>query len=61
MCLMEENKQKSIKTNIGIFSYVEATTKKTFDTKLFKETEPDHYEHYLKEVETKPSIRIKLN
>ena len=61
MCLMEENKQKSIKTNIGTYSYVEATTKKTFDTKLFKDTEPDHYEHYLKEVETKPSIRIKLN
>ena len=61
MCLMERNKQKSIKTNIGTYSYVEATTKKTFDTKLFKETEPDHYEHYLKEVETKPSIRIKLN
>ena len=61
MRLMEGNKQKSIKTNIGTYSYVEATTKKTFDTKLFKETEPDHYEHYLKEVETKPSIRIKLN
>ena len=61
MKMMEDNKQKSIKTNIGSYSYVEATTKKTFDTKLFKETEPDHYEHYLKEVETKPSIRIKLN
>ena len=61
MCLMEGNKQKSIKTNIGTYSYVEATTKKTFDTKLFRDTEPDHYEHYLKEVETKPSIRIKLN
>lgn len=61
MKMMETNKQKSIKTNIGTYSYVEATTKKTFDTKLFKETEPDHYEHYLKEVETKPSIRIKLN
>lgn len=61
MKMMEANKQKSIKTNIGSYSYVAATTKKTFDTKLFKETEPDHYEHYLKETETKPSIRIKLN
>lgn len=61
MKMMEENKQKSIKTNIGSYSYVAATTKKTFDTKLFKDTEPDHYEHYLKETTTKPSIRIKLN
>lgn len=61
MKMMEANKQKSIKTNIGSYSYVAATTKKTFDAKLFKETEPDHYEHYLKETETKPSIRIKLN
>ena len=61
MCLMERNKQKSIKTNIGTYSYVEATTKKTFDMKLFKDTDPDHYEHYLKETTTKPSIRIKLN
>lgn len=61
MHMMEANKQKSIKTNIGSYAYVAATTRQTFDTKLFKDTEPDHYEHYLKEVETKPSIRIKLN
>lgn len=61
MKMMEANKQKSIKTNIGSYSYVAATTKKTFDTKLFKDTEPEHYEYYLKETTTKPSIRIKLN
>lgn len=61
MKMMEANKQKSIKTNIGSYSYVAASTKKTFDTKLFKDTEPEHYEHYLKETTTKPSIRIKLN
>ena len=61
MKMMEANKQKSIKTNIGSYYYVAATTKKTFDTKLFKDTEPDHYEYYLKETTTKPSIRIKLN
>lgn len=55
MKMMEANKQKSIKTNIGSYSYVAATTKKTFDTK------PEHYEYYLKETTTKPSIRIKLN
>ena len=61
MKMMEDNKQKSIKTNIGSYSYVEATTKKTFDMKLFKDTEPEHYEYYLKETATKPSLRIKLN
>lgn len=61
MKMMAANKQKSIKTNIGSYSYVAATTKKTFDTKLFKDTEPEHYEYYLKETTTKPSIRIKLN
>lgn len=61
MRMMEENKQKSIKTSYGSYAYVAATTSKRFDSKLFKDTEPEHYEHYLKEVETKPSIRIKLN
>lgn len=61
MKMMETNNQKSIKTNIGSYSYVAATTKKVFDTKLFKDTEPDHYEYYLKEQATKPSLRIKLN
>lgn len=61
MKMMEANKQKSIKTNIGSYSYVAATTKKVFDTKLFKDTEPDHYAYYLKETATKPSLRIKLN
>lgn len=61
MKMMEDNKQKSIKTNIGTYSYVAATTKKTFDTKLFKDTEPEHYEFYLKDTTTKPSIRIKIN
>lgn len=61
MKMMEANKQESIKTNIGSYSYVADTTKKVFDTKLFKDTEPDHYEYYLKETATKPSLRIKLN
>lgn len=61
MHLMEESKQKSIKTTYGSYAYVAASTAKRFDTKLFKDTEPEHYECYLKEVETKPSIRIKLN
>lgn len=61
MKMMEDNKQKSVKTQFASYSYVAATTKKTFDTKLFKDTEPEHYEYYLKDTTTKPSIRIKLN
>lgn len=61
MKMMEANKQESIKTQYGSYSYVAASTKKTFDTKLFKDTEPEHYEYYLKDTTTKPSIRIKLN
>ena len=61
MKLMQDGKQKSIKTAYGSYSYVAASTRQSFDAKLFKDTEPEHYEHYIKEVETKPSIRIKLN
>lgn len=61
MKMMEANKQKSIKTNIGSYSYVESTTKRTLDTKLFKEKYPNAYERLTKVSFSKPSLRIKLN
>ncbi len=61
MKMMEANKQKSIKTNIGSYSYVESTTKRTLDIKLFKEKYPNAYERLTKVSFSKPSIRIKLN
>lgn len=61
MKMMEANKQKSIKTNIGSYSYVESTTKRTLDTKLFKYKYPNAYERLTKVSISKPSIRIKLN
>lgn len=61
MKIMEANKQKSIKTNIGSYSYVESTTKRTLDTKLFEEKYPNAYERLTKVSISKPSIRIKLN
>ena len=61
MKMMEANKQKSIKTNIGSYSYVESTTKRTLDMKLFKEKYPNAYERLTKVSFSKPSIRIKLN
>lgn len=61
MKMMETNKQKSIKTNIGSYSYVESTTKRTLDMKLFKQKYPNAYEKLTKVSISKPSIRIKLN
>lgn len=61
MKMMEANKQKSINTNIGSYFYVESTTKRTLDTKLFKEKYPNAYERLTKVSISKPSIRIKLN
>lgn len=61
MKMMEDNKQKSIKTNIGSYSYVESTTKRTLDMKLFKEKYPNAYERLTKVSFSKPSLRIKLN
>ena len=61
MKMMEANKQKSIKTNIGSYSYVESTTKRTLDMKLFKEKYPNAYERLTKVSISKPSLRIKLN
>lgn len=61
MKMMEDNKQKSIKTQFASYSYVESTTKRTLDTKLFKEKYPNAYEKLTKVSISKPSIRIKLN
>jgi len=61
MKMMEANKQKSIKTQFASYSYVESTTKRTLDTKLFKEKYPNAYEKLTKVSISKPSIRIKLN
>ena len=61
MKMMEANKQKSIKTNIGSYSYVESTTKRTLDMKLFKEKYPNAYERLTKVSLSKPSLRIKFN
>ena len=60
MKMMEANKQKSIKTSYGSYAYVAASTTKRFDSKLFKEENPDEYEKYLKESDSKASIRITL-
>lgn len=61
MEIMGEKKMKNVSTAFGSYCYVPATTKKTFDSKRFKDENPDVYDTYLKESMTKPSMRIKLN
>ena len=58
--MMESNKQKSIKTSYASYAYVAAATTERFDSKLFKEENPDEYKKYLKESNSKASIRITL-
>ena len=58
--MMEANKQKSIKTSYASYAYVAASTTKRFDSKQFKEENPDEYKKYLKESDSKASIRITL-
>lgn len=60
MELMDSKKMKSVKTPFGQYSYVPATTQKRFDSKRFKEENPEAYDSYMKESMTQPQIRIKL-
>lgn len=61
MEIMDAKKMKNVSTAFGSYCYVPATTKKTFDSKRFKDENPDVYDTYLKASMTKPSLRIKLN
>ena len=60
--LLEEMKNKGIKkieTPDVIISYVDASERETFDTKQFREDNPDMYDEYVKFTPVKASIRIK--
>ena len=60
--LLEEMKNKGIKkieTPDVIISYVDASDRETFDTKQFREDNPDMYDEYVKFTPVKASIRIK--
>lgn len=59
--IMDSKKLKNVSTTFGSYCYMPATTKKTFDSKRFKEENPDVYDTYMKSSMTQPSIRIKLN
>lgn len=39
-------------------TYIEPSTKETFDSKKFKEENPESYKNYIKTTKVKSSIRI---
>ena len=43
-----------------LINYIEPTDKETFDSKKFKEENPDMYDNYVKMSPVKESIRIKV-
>ena len=57
---METNGIKNFVSNDGTFkvTYVAETTSKKFDSKRFKEEQPDLYNEYLKESTTKSYVRF---
>lgn len=57
---METNGIKNFISNDGTFkvTYVAETTSKKFDSKRFKEEQPDLYNEYLKESTTKSYVRF---
>lgn len=62
LTLLEEMKAKEIKkieTPDVIISYIDETERETFDSKKFKEDNPDMYDEYVKFTPVKASIRIK--
>ena len=57
---MEENNIDKFISTDGTFkaTYIKETTSKTFDSKRFKEENPDVYEDYLKETTRKAYIKF---
>lgn len=61
--LLEEMENKGIKKyeddNI-IITYIDPTTRETFDSKALKEEDIDTYDKYIKIVNVKSSVRVKI-
>ena len=55
---MEKAGVKKWETENMRLTYIDPTTKETFDSKRFKEEHPEDYREYIKTTEVKPSIRI---
>lgn len=55
---MEKAGVKKWETDNMRLTYIDSTSKETFDSKRFKEEHPDFYREYIKTTKVKPSIRI---
>ena len=56
---MEQRGIKKFENDFISITYVEPTTRDTFDSKGLKADNPELYAQYLKEIEVKSSVRIK--
>lgn len=57
---MEEKGLLKLETDSLIISYVAPTERETFDSKSFRESNPDLYDDYVNFSPVKSSIRIKV-
>ena len=57
---MEKNNLIRLDTPEVSVSYIPSGSRETFDSKRFREENPDGYDKYVKLVAYKPSVRIKV-
>lgn len=57
---MEQNKIVKLENDDLIINYIQPTDRETFDSKAFKEDNPDIYDVYVKISPVKSSVRIKV-
>lgn len=57
---MEANGVKKYENDNIVITYIEPSTRVTFDSKALKDADFDTYTKYVKESETKASVRIKV-
>lgn len=57
---MEQYKIVKIENADLVINYIQGTDRETFDSKAFKQDNPDIYDEYVKITPVKPTIRIKV-
>ena len=57
---MEEKHIIKVESDNLLINYIASTDRETFNTKVFREEQPEMYDDYVKLTPVKPSIRIKV-
>lgn len=57
---MESHDIKKIETDDLILTYVPKCDRETFDSKRFRNDNPDMFDNYVKISQVKPSVRVKV-